>query len=166
MGVKFTRLKLTTNATTGQSNIQEYSDASKPPLHPLVSIKRINIEGRAQKYSMPYTQTNEKGVKIYKTVWQPIGQEGWIVKLQVILIYSNDTGVNEIGNWLTVDSGEILQVVSNIANRQDEIDPSIHLPYNDLSDGSKWYVDHILITSVRGNPQIAMMELTLIRCWQ
>jgi hypothetical protein len=164
MGVEFKRIKISVNETTGQSEKASYSDELAPPLFPLVGIKRITTDGRANKYSMQYSEVDVNGRRIYKTIWQPLGQEGWQVRLQSSLMYRAES-YDEIANWLTVETGEVLEVTSNRTGPWGE-DTSTYLPYDDLEPGTLWYVEHILIQSVKGTPEKADMELTLMRCWE
>lgn len=165
MGVKFNRAKITTRKlSTGAlvSEIQVYTDSVNIPLLPLTGITRIVNEGHAQKVSVPYTRTVNDMVS-YETVWQPIGQEGWIVKIQSTLKYMSEDW-DEIYNWQSVDTGQLLLIESNQTNAQGEHDINAKV-YKRLPIQSLWYVDKITISSRPGVLELADIELTLVRCW-
>lgn len=165
MGVKFERAKITTKKlSTGLlvSDVQTYSDSINIPLLPLIGITRTTNEGRAQKVSVPYSTTVNDMVS-YSTIWQPIGQEGWIVKIQTTLKYVS-TDHDEIDNWQSVNTGQLLLVSSNQTDAEG-IEDSTCKEYKRLPLQSLWYVDKITIASRKGVAEIADMELTLVRCW-
>lgn len=164
MGVQFDRMKIIL-AEDGTKKYQVWSGEGVPTLTPLISITRVIPEGRSQKISQPFmTTTND--IQTFNTIWQPMGQEGWTVKIQATLWY-RENGTDEIASWLALDSSELISVGSNCVNAYGEEDLSgTHKPYLDLPLGTMWYVDHILISSVDGTPNMAKMELTLIRCWE
>jgi hypothetical protein len=162
MGVQFKRIKITSKSGMPLA-WQEWSDPDLPPLFPLIGITRLTNEGRAQKYSMPSVTTDGNGKKIYKTIWQPMGQEGWTEKIQCT-VYNKDseaTGIETpIGLWQTVNTGELVYISSNCCNEYGEVDTTAHIPYESLPDGSIWYVDHILLQSK--SEKSGVLELTLI----
>ena len=169
MGVLFSRAKLVESVTPDGrkiSTIQEYVDESHPELSPITAATRITDEGKSQKISVPFTTKSTGDITTieYKTVWQPIGQQGWIVKVQSSLkrIY---TDYDEIAKWLTADPGQVLLVRSNHVNSLGEEDEDIP-PYERLEPQSLWFIDKITIVSRKGNHQMADMELGLVRCWQ
>lgn len=170
MGVLFSRAKVSTATTpdgSTLSTVQEYTDADHPELTPLVGIKRYTDEGRARKIAVPFTTKSSSGdidMIEYKTVWQPIGQEGWIEKFQTTLKRIDDS-YDEIYKWLTVDTGQILLVRSNQVNQYGEEDTEL-APYDRLEEQSLWFVDKITIVSRTGTSFLADMELALVRCWQ
>lgn len=153
MTVSFSKAKKITNNNI--SSIVENTDPIAPPS----SIKRAVNEGRAQKVCVPYTTTVNGEVQ-YNTVWQPLGQEGWIEKLQCAL-----HGDGVISAWLGVNTGQILLVHSNRCDEYGADDTS-RPPYERLPQGSKWYVDKITISGKKGYLGLADMELTLVRCWE
>jgi hypothetical protein len=153
MTVSFSKAKKITNNNV--SSIVENTD----PLAPPSSIKRAVNEGRAQKICVPYTTTVNSEVQ-YNTVWQPLGQEGWIEKLQCTL-----HGDDVISEWLGVNTGQILLVHSNSCDEYGADDTS-RPPYERLPQGSTWYVDKITISGKKGYLGLADMELTLVRCWE
>lgn len=163
MGVQFTRIKLTTTTSSSAKSIQEYSDTNHPPLLPLIGITRFIPEGRSQKIVQPYASAGTEGVRKFKTIWQPMGQEGWTIKIQCKLRWRD--GADAIANWQTVNSGEILMVMSNRCDN-DGADDNVRAPFEDLPLGTLWYVDHIIISSIEGVTEMADMELTIMRCWE
>lgn len=168
MGVKFGRIKVTT--TTDDNGIthkafQEYYDSTLPDLSPIVGITRFIPEGRAKKVSQPYAYTTN-GKRTFRTIRQPMGQEGWTIKIQCTLRYREEIEYDEVATWLTVNCGEILLIKSNCCNWKGEVDTANHKPYTDLTDGTLWYVDHILISSKEGITDMTDMELSLVRCWE
>jgi hypothetical protein len=164
MGVQFSRVKIVTN-DDGAKQYQVYSSDEVKPLSPITGITRIIPEGHAQKISQAILTTSN-GVSNYNTIWQPLGQEGWTIKIQTGLRYNNITGYDAIAPWLSINASELIYVVSNCCNSLGEEDTIGHLPYEDLPLGTLWYIDHILISSVDGTPEKVQMELTLIRCWE
>lgn len=166
MGILFSRAKMITNASI--ETIQEYTTEDQPALLPLIGITRFVYEGRAQKVSVPYTDTTGDMVN-YKTVWQPIGQEGWNVKMQVTLrVHDDGEGsdlTDEIYNWQSVDTGQLLLVRNNDVNAQG-IPDSNQAAYDRMPEQSLWFVDKITIASRKAVTEFADMELTLVRCWQ
>lgn len=172
MGIKFQRAKLI--SINGKETVQTYTDGEHPALMPLIGITRVIDEGKASKVNVPYSDTMSTagGLRVqYKTVWVPIGQEGWTVKIQTSLIYKSpsidtayDTKYDQVYNWQSVDPGQILQVESNQCDDLGQHDTS-RAPYKRLEPLSLWYVDKILIQSIRGVQEMAQMELTLVRCW-
>jgi hypothetical protein len=164
MGVQFTRVKVTTTTASSAKSFQEYSDATHPPLMPISGISRFIPEGRSQKIVQPYATAGADGVRKFKTIWQPMGQEGWTIKIQCKLRYR--TNYDAIANWQTVNSAEILMVMSNCCDADGADDPSGMVPFDDLPLGSLWYVDHIILSTIDGTSEVANMELTLMRCWE
>ena len=174
MGVKLQRVKVHEAQTTDGRTITSYAvwtDTEHPPLTPLVGITRSTDEGRASKVSVPYIETTAANVVEYKTVWVPLGQEGWTVKLQTTLTYKwlSKTSTYEpmsdaIYIWQSVDTGQILLVESNQCDDQGRHDTTLP-KFDRLEPGSLWYVDKIMIESIDAVQRMARMELTLVRCW-
>lgn len=159
MGVKFSTINLTISDTDSSTkNYQVIKD-----LTPIISITRIIPEGKSQKVIQQYISSASNGGQVFSTIWQPIGQEGWTIKVQAKLWYKD--GYDGISDWIKLNACELIYVDSNCVNESGEVDTSNHRPYHDLPDGSMWYVDHILISSVSGVPNCVTMDLTLIRCW-
>jgi len=167
MGVLFQRMKIhTTSSKYSPSSVAVWEDAEHPRLTPLLGITRYVDEGTASKVSSPYIHTISSGEvnKVeYRTIWVPLGQEGWTIKIQATLKYTDS--VDEIGTWLTVDTGQLLYVASNNCDSSGRSLNSIP-KYDRLEPGSLWYVDKILIMSINGVVSMARIELTLVRCWQ
>jgi hypothetical protein len=118
--------------------------------------------------SVPYTSTGSGEMAEYKTVWQPIGQEGWMVKLQATLRCTGAGGndlTDAIYNWQSVNTGQILLVRANNVNAQG-IPDSNQAPFDRLEEQSLWSVDKITIASRKAITEFADMELSLVRCWQ
>lgn len=173
MGVKFQRAKLIESydvrSLSRRVQVQTYSDEKHPPLYPLVSITRIIDEGQAGKVQIPFSDTEQSIGAIaitYKTVWVPIGQQGWTIKIQCKLFNRmiGNIECDEIKNWQTVDTGQILMVESNRCNARGEHDTRLPA-YARLEPLTLWYVDKVTIQSVQGVADMAQMELVLVRCW-
>ncbi len=130
MGVRFSRMKVHSSRDPMiPSTVAVWEDADHPPLVPIHGISRFVDEGRASKVNVPYiASTPESGgttIVDYKSVWVPLGQEGWSIKIQAKLRYNDETGVDEIANWLTVDSAQILCVATNQCDREGRHDPNL-----------------------------------------
>lgn len=177
MGIKFQRAKIieTTDSNgTRQTSVQTYSDSDHPVPMPIMGTIRVIDEGKASKVNVPYSETYSTagGLRVnYKTVWVPIGQEGWTVKIQCRLKYKPlnaeseyDPSYDEIYNWQSVDPGQLLQVESNQCDELGQHDTD-RAAYKRLDPLSLWYVDKILIQSISGVQEMAQMEMSLVRCW-
>ena len=163
MGVLFSRAKLTTDSNI--STVQEYTTTDNAVLPPIMGITKIANDGQAQKISIPYMTTSVEGSQTtvnYKTVVQPIGQEGWLIKLQTTLKATDS--VNEVDAWQSVDTGQLLLVRSNQCDENGAED-SGRLAYTALPPQTPWYVDKITISAIKGSVNMARMELALVRCW-
>ena len=170
MGLKFQRAKIfeTIDSNgTRHTSVQTYSDSDHPVLMPILGTLRIIDEGKANKMNVPYNETASTaggGLRVnYKTVWVPIGQEGWTVKIQCRLKYKPPS-YDEIYNWQSVDPGQILQVESNQCDELGQHDTN-RAAYKRLEPLTLWYVDKILIQSINGVQEMAQMEMSLVRCW-
>lgn len=175
MGIKFQRVKAHEVKTAYGKTITSYAvwtDTEHPPLTPLTGITRSVDEGRASKVSVPYIQNTAANVIEYQTVWVPLGQEGWTVKLQTTLTYKAATtgaaynqDMDPIRIWQSVDTGQILMVESPQCDANGVHDTTLP-KYDRLDTGTVWYVDKITIESIDAVQMMARMELTLVRCWQ
>jgi hypothetical protein len=121
---------------------------------------------------VPYIQNTAANVIEYQTVWVPLGQEGWTVKLQTTLTYKAATtgaaynqDMDPIRIWQSVDTGQILMVESPQCDANGVHDTTLP-KYDRLDTGTVWYVDKITIESIDAVQMMARMELTLVRCWQ
>jgi len=176
MGIKFQRAKLITTKSGNRmiTTVQTYSDANNPPPMPLIGITKCVDSGNAKKQSMPYAENVSTALGTmtqYKTLWVPVGQEGWKINIQCTLKYRPptiytpyDSKYDEIANWQTIDTGQLLVVESNQCDplgRHSTKQP----PYARLDPQSLWYVDKITIRTLKGIANMAQMELVLIRCW-
>lgn len=157
MGVLFSVVKLhtTKNVSNMVSDIQEVS-----LMPPLMNIKQINDESRSNKVAVPYSSSENNEV-YYKTVWQPIGTEGWIYKIQALLTNIHD---DHITPWFSLNTGQILMVKSNNCDMYGT-DGAGNAPYTRLTFLSLWYIDKITLSSFKGNVNMVNMEITLVRRW-
>lgn len=172
MGIKFQRVKSHEVKINGETRTQYavWVDDKHPPLTPITGTTRLVDEGRASKVSVPYIDTTMANVVEYQTVWVPLGQEGWTIKIQTTLVYKWDqytsyqSTADGIYIWQSVDTGQILMVESNQCDANGVHDTSIPA-FDRLEPFTVWYVDKIVIQSINGVQHMAQMELTLVRCW-
>jgi hypothetical protein len=168
MGVEFVVCNLRTEQSpTGI--ILNYAQRTNQSPYPLLGITRLTDSGVSNKVQVPYKESGGA----YKTVWVPMGQQGWTVDIQCSLMLTDDSmgasgDSNPIYSWLMVDSGMLLEVKSNQFTRGNNGQMG-HLPthpaISKLPPNSYWYVDKILINSREGYMNVADMQLTLVRFW-
>lgn len=160
MGVLFKVSKINTTKIGTKTLSHVEVDSTAPQPTPIMSIVKLDRTGTAQKLATPYINSSKQ----YVTSWVPMGQDGWKILLQVILKYHEDTGVDEIGSWLDINTGQLLYVESNQCNKQGFIQVDGYA-VKKLPNGSLWYIDKITIKDRHGVSQLADMELTLYKCW-